>query len=213
MGRKKDTYMGNPNLPTANATFEYTPEMVAEIAKCRDSLLYFGANYFYIIDPDEGKKIIPLFDYQTRLLKAFEEFKQNIVLSSRQSGKTTVATILALHEACFKDHKNIIIVANKEETAKNIFKRVKLAYTELPNWIKPGVAKWGDTTMELSNGSLVEISTTTGNAARGKTINCVTGDGMIKIRNKKTGEILDISLSNLHQKMLNNQKIQTILIE
>ena len=176
MGRKKDTYMGNPNLPTVNATFEYTPEMVAEIAKCRDSLLYFGANYFYIIDPDEGKKIIPLFDYQTRLLKAFEEFKQNIVLSSRQSGKTTVATILALHEACFKDHKNIIIVANKEETAKNIFKRVKLAYTELPNWLKPGVAKWGDTSMELSNGSLVEISTTTGNAARGKTINCLLID-------------------------------------
>ena len=176
MGRKKDTYMGNPNLPTANAVFEYTPEMVAEIAKCRDSLLYFGANYFYIIDPDEGKKVIPLFDYQTRLLKAFEEFKQNIVLSSRQSGKTTVATILALHEACFKDHKNIIIVANKEETAKNIFKRVKLAYTELPNWLKPGVAKWGDTSMELSNGSLVEISTTTGNAARGKTINCLLID-------------------------------------
>lgn len=211
--KKKQNYMGNPNLPTANATFEYTPEMVLEIQKCKDSLLYFGSNYFYIVDPDEGKKVIPLFDYQTRLLKAFEEFKQNIVLSSRQSGKTTVATILALHEACFKDHKNIIIVANKEETAKNIFKRVKLAYTELPNWLKPGVAKWGDTSMELSNGSLVEISTTTGNAARGKTINCVAGDGVVKIRNKNTGEISDVSLSELHQRMINNQKIKTILIE
>jgi hypothetical protein len=174
--RKKQEYMGNPNLPTADAVFEYTPEMVMEIEKCKGSLLYFASNYFYIIDPDEGKKVIPLFDYQQRLLKSFDEHRFNIVLSSRQSGKTTVATALALHEACFKDHKNIVIVANKEETAKNIFKRVRLAYLELPNWLKPGIKKWGDTGLELANGSTIEISTTTGNAARGKTINLLLLD-------------------------------------
>jgi hypothetical protein len=174
--KRKQEYMGNPNLPTANAVFEYTPEMVAEIEKCKKSLLHFAENYFYIIDPDEGKKIIPLFDYQVRLLKAFEIHKQNIVLSSRQSGKTTVMTILALHVACFENHKNVVIVANKEETAKNIFKRVKMAYEELPNWLKPGIKKWGDTSMELSNGSCIEISTTTGNAARGKAVNLLLLD-------------------------------------
>jgi len=174
--RKKQEYMGNPNLPTADAVFEYTPEMVMEMEKCKGSLLYFASNYFYIIDPDEGKKVIPLFDYQQRLLKSFDEHRFNIVLSSRQSGKTTVATALALHEACFKDHKNIVIVANKEETAKNIFKRVRLAYLELPNWLKPGIKKWGDTGLELANGSTIEISTTTGNAARGKTINLLLLD-------------------------------------
>lgn len=92
------------------------------------------------------------------------------------SHNTTVATALALHEACFKDHKNIVIVANKEETAKNIFKRVRLAYLELPNWLKPGIKKWGDTGLELANGSTIEISTTTGNAARGKTINLLLLD-------------------------------------
>lgn len=174
--RKKQEYMGNPNLPTADAVFEYTPEMVVEIERCKKSLLYFASNYFYIIDPDEGKKVIPLFDYQKRLLQSFDEHRFNIVLSSRQSGKTTVATALALHEACFKDHKNVVIVANKEETAKNIFKRVRLAYLELPNWLKPGIKKWGDTGLELANGSSIEISTTTGNAARGKTINLLLLD-------------------------------------
>jgi hypothetical protein len=211
--RKKQEYMGNPNLPTADAVFEYTPEMVMEIEKCKESLLYFGSNYFYIIDPDEGKKVIPLFEYQERLLTAFEDHRQNIVLSSRQSGKTTVATILALHEACFKDHKNIVIVANKEETAKNIYKRVRLAYLELPNWLKPGIKKWGDTGMELANGSTIEISTTTGNAARGKTINCVNGDSVVKIRNKITGEISEITFSDLHRKMRGNNTIKTILIQ
>jgi len=168
--------MGNPDLPTANAVHEYTPEMVDELEKCRNSLLYFAENYFYIIDPDEGKKVIPLFEYQKRLVQALDDNRFNIVLSSRQSGKTTCMTILALHEACFNEHKNVVIVANKEDTAKNIFKRVKLAYQELPNWLKPGIKKWGDTGVEFANGSEISISTTTGNAARGKTINLLLLD-------------------------------------
>jgi len=173
---KKDRYMGNPNLPTKDAKFEYTAEMVAEIEKSKNSLTYFAENYFYIIDPDEGKTVINLFDYQTRLLKAFEDNRFNIVLSSRQSGKTTVMTILALHEACFKDDKNIIVVANKEDTAKNIFKRIKMAYEQLPNWLKPGVKNWGQTSIEFTNGSYIGISTTTGSAARGQAVNLLLLD-------------------------------------
>jgi len=42
-------YLGNSNLPTAQTTYEYTPEMVKEISKCSKSILYFASNYFYII--------------------------------------------------------------------------------------------------------------------------------------------------------------------
>ena len=173
---KKDTYMGNPNLPRKSAKFEYTPEMVSEMAKCGESMMHFAKNYFYIIDPDNGKVVIKLFDYQERLIESFENHRFNIVLSSRQSGKTTVLTILALHEACFNDDKNIIIVANKEDTAKNIFKRVKMAYEQMPNWLKPGVKTWGQTSVEFANGSVIKISTTTGAAARGEAVNLLLLD-------------------------------------
>lgn len=167
---KKDTYLGNPNLPTKDAKFEYTPEQAEAILNCRDDLLYFAENYFFIVDPDKGKILIPLFEYQTRLLKAFKNHRFNIINASRQIGKTTVMTILALHFACFQDYKNVVIVANKEDTAKMIFKRVKLAYEALPNWLKPGVTIWGQTGLELTNGSSIQISTTTGSAARGQAI-------------------------------------------
>lgn len=173
---KKTHYMGNPKLPTKDSGFEYTEEMVSEIAKCGESLMHFAKNYFYIIDPDKGKVVIKLFDYQERLLRAFEEERFNIVLSSRQSGKTTCMTVLALHEACFKNDKNIIVVANKEDTAKNIFKRIKMAYEELPNWLKPGVKNWGQTSVEFANGSVIKISTTTGAAARGEAVNLLLLD-------------------------------------
>jgi hypothetical protein len=39
--KKKQEYMGNPNLPTANAVFEYTPEMVVEITKCKEDIFYY----------------------------------------------------------------------------------------------------------------------------------------------------------------------------
>jgi hypothetical protein len=173
---KREMYLGNPNLPSAEAKFEYTPEMAEEFLKCKDDILYFAENYFYIIEPDLGKILIPLLPYQRRLLKAFKDNRFNIVLSSRQSGKTTALTILALHEACFKDYKNIVIVANKEDTAKMIFKRVKLAYEALPVWLKPAVVTWGQESSEFANGSNIGISTTTGSAARGHTINVLLLD-------------------------------------
>lgn len=174
--KRKQEYLGNPNLPTANAIFEYTPEMVEEIKKCKEDILYFAENYFYIIEPDLGKIKIPLLPYQKRLLNAFKENRFNIVNSSRQSGKTTCLTILALHETCFKDYRNTVIVANKEDTAKMIFKRVKIAYEELPNWLKPGVKTWGQESTEFSNGSTIGIATTSSSAARGSTIQCLLLD-------------------------------------
>jgi hypothetical protein len=95
---------------------------------------------------------------------------------------TTVLTILALWYTCFHDYKNTVIVANKEDTAKMIFKRVKLAYQELPIWLKPAVVTWGQESSEFANGSLIGISTTTGSAARGQTINCVNANTNVTVR-------------------------------
>lgn len=211
--KKKDNYMGNPNLPTANAKFEYTPEMVAEIQKCKDDILYFAENYFYIIEPDLGKIKIPLLPYQKRLLNSFRDNRFNIVNSSRQSGKTTCLTILALHETCFKDYRNTLIVANKEDTAKMIFKRVKLAYEELPNWLKPGVKNWGQESTEFSNGSNIGIATTSSSSARGSTIQCVQGDSVVTLKDKDSGVIFDISMESLANILKKTGEIDTILVE
>lgn len=173
---KKDTYMGNPNLPSKDAKFEYTPEMVEEIEKCRDDMLYFAQNYFYIIDPDEGKVQINLFDFQERIIDGFKNHRFNVILSPRQASKTTLMTIAALHEACFKSYRTTVIVANKESTAMEIFRRVRLAYEELPVWLKPAVKEYGKTGCEFSNGSRISISTTTGSAGRGGSLNLLICD-------------------------------------
>jgi hypothetical protein len=183
MARKKDSYMGNPNLPTATAQFEYTPEMVAEIEKCKNDLLYFAENYFYIIDPDVGKVRINLYDFQKRVLRDIRDNRHSILLSPRQASKTTIMTMAALHEACFKEYRGIVIVANKESTAIEIFRRVRMAYEELPGWLKPGVVEYGKTSAVFTNGSRISISTTTGSAIRGTTLNLLLIDEMAFIEN------------------------------
>lgn len=206
---RNKSYMGNPNLPTANSTFEYTPEMVMEIEKCKTDIIHFASNYFYIIDPDSdvGKINIQLYDFQKRVLQGIFDNRYSIILSPRQASKTTLMTIISLHEACFKPYRNVVIVANKEATAIEIFRRVRLAYEELPLWLKPGVEEYGKTGCVFDNGSRISISTTTGSASRGQAVSvlvldelafieCVAGNTLIKVKNKHTGKISEVTVKD-----------------
>tara|TARA_A100001011_G_scaffold337718_1_gene368071 strand:- start:885 stop:2579 length:1695 start_codon:yes stop_codon:yes gene_type:complete len=172
----KDFYLGNKNLPTERAQFEYTPEMVRKLKKAGQNLLFFAENYFYIVNLDTGRQTIKLHRCQKRALRNMRDNRFVVMLASRQCGKTTMMTIYALWNACFNKDQRVLVVANKEGTAIEIFQRIRLAYEELPNWLKPGVKEYGKTSMTLANGSRIGISTTTGTAARGQSVNCLILD-------------------------------------
>ena len=173
--KEQTYYLGNKNLPVPDTEFQWTPEMVEDLERARKSILHFS-RFFYIVNLDEGKQPIKLYPYQKRILKALVENRFNVVLASRQIGKTTILTIFALWMICFNDDYRVLLIANKEGTAKNIFKRIRLAYEMLPNFLKPGVINYAKEGMELANGSSIGISTTTSDAARGESINCLLID-------------------------------------
>jgi len=183
MEKKEKFYLGNERLPTVNTKHEYTAEMISELKKCKKNLLHFAENYFYIINLDRGKEKIKLYSCQKRILRSLRDGRFVILLASRQIGKTTLMTIYCLWNACFNDDQRILIVANKEQTAKNIFKRVRMAYEMLPNFLKPGVVEYGQTSMTLTNGSSIGISTTSSDAGRGDSCNCLILDELAFIDN------------------------------
>tara|TARA_R110000868_G_scaffold54509_8_gene170316 strand:- start:17025 stop:17384 length:360 start_codon:yes stop_codon:yes gene_type:complete len=84
---KKEIYLNNPNLPTVNAAFDYTPKMVSEIKKCGENLIHFAETYFYIISLDEGKQTIALHLYQKKALRMMRDNRFSLLLFSRQTGK------------------------------------------------------------------------------------------------------------------------------
>ena len=169
-------YLGNKNLPRPELELEWSPTMVYDLKKCKENILHFAENFFYIVNLDEGRQKINLFKCQKRVLRSLRDNRFVCLLASRQSGKTSLLTIYCLWIACFQEDQNILIVANKEQTAINIFKRVRLAYEMLPNFLKPGVLEYGKTSMQLANGSSIGISTTTSDAGRGSSCNCLILD-------------------------------------
>ena len=176
MENKRDFYLGNPNLPTENSKFEWTPKMLKELKKATQNLLYFAETFFYIVNLDRGREKINLHSCQKRSLRKMRDNRFFILLASRQIGKTTMMTIYTLWHACFNNDQRILIVANKEGTAKEIFSRIRMAYEELPNWLKPGVSEYGKESLKFTNGTTIGISTTTGTAARGQSINVLVLD-------------------------------------
>lgn len=180
---KDNRYLGNPNLPTVDTTYDYSdPKYAKELLKCKKDISYFAQTYFYIVNLDEGKQTIKLYPAQKRVLKASQKHRFMVLLSSRQSGKSTIMTIYSLWVACFEFDKRIMIIANKEDTAIMLLRRIRMAYEQLPNWLKPGVKQWGKTEVIFSNDSSIAISTTTGSAARGESVNALILDEMAHIQ-------------------------------
>lgn len=171
-------YMGNKNLPNVNWKGEYTKEQVKALSKAEKNILYFAENFFYIVNLDRGREKIELYRAQKRALRKMRDNRFFIQLASRQIGKSTMMTIYILWQAIFNKDQRILLVANKEATAIEIFQRVRMAYEELPNWLKSPVKEYAKTSMTLENGSRIGITTTTGTAARGQSVNCLVIDEM-----------------------------------
>ena len=177
-GDKVVPYRGNSALASSKSEFKYDKDRIEVIRKSAQNILYFAQHFFYIINIDDGKQKIELHPFQRETLRILRDNKKVVVNASRQVGKTTLATIYALWLVTFFEYKKIVIVANKEKTAQEIFSRIKMAYEELPNWLKPApedghYAKQG---MKLSNGSEITISATSNDAVRGVSANCILLD-------------------------------------
>lgn len=180
IGDKVVPYMGNNSLPDPKSTFEYDVDRVKIIKKCHRDILFFAENFFYIISAGKKQKI-ELRDYQKDGLNLFQDNNKTIFNTSRQMGKSTLMTIYVLWMVTFFEYRKVLVVANKADTAKEILGRIKLAYEELPNWLKPSVNSWNKQSVEFKNGSDIKISATSADAARGQSLNCLVVDEVAHI--------------------------------
>jgi hypothetical protein len=169
-------YRGMENVPIAGAQYAFTEAMVDELRRCKNDIVYFAENFFYITNLDRGKEKIKLYGAQRRVLTSLANNRFLALLAARQTGKSTLLTIYVLWMVCFNSDFRAAIVANKESTAIKIFRRIRMAYEQLPNYIKPGVKDYAKTGMTLGNDSSVDVSTTSTTAIRGDSLNSLCID-------------------------------------
>jgi Terminase large subunit, T4likevirus-type, N-terminal len=84
---------------------------------------------------------------------------------SRQSGKSTMASVLALHKALVAPGSLILILAPAERQAKELFSKVVVSYRTLGHVIP--TASYRKLGMELANGSRIEALPGTEKTIRG----------------------------------------------
>lgn len=185
-------YENNTRLLKGDLVFERTPEEIEEWKKCAKDIIYFTNTYCKLMTP-EGVKQIVLRDYQENYLKHLMNCKMSIMLSARQAGKTTTSAIYMLHYLLFNTDKNALILGNKLATAKDIIRKLKSIFYEVPYFLKPGIYKWNESEIALDNGCIATAEATTDKSGIGRTIHVCLMDEFAHVK----PNILEEFYSNL----------------
>ena len=162
-------YEGKQFLRRGNIVFEYTDEEISELARCANDIVYFAEKYAVVMT-DEGIQQVKLRDYQKDLLRDFQNERFNIVLASRQMGKTVTASIFNAWYLTFNYDKTTLLLANKSDSTKEIIDKAKVVIENLPFYMKPGIIKYDVMNVRSDNGCRLVGQSTTAKSGIGFTI-------------------------------------------
>jgi hypothetical protein len=163
----------------------YTDEELREFALCADPAngpLYFMDHFFYIQHPTRGKMLYHPFEYQTRLIHTYHNYRYSISLMPRQTGKSTSAAGYLLWYAMFVPDSTILIAAHKYTGAQEIMQRIRYAYELCPNHIRAGATSYNKGSIDFENGSRIVSQTTTETTGRGMSISLLYADEFAFVR-------------------------------
>jgi hypothetical protein len=91
--------------------------------------------------------------WQADLLRS--DARQMILLCSRQSGKSTITSILALHQAIYKPDSLILLLSPSLRQSQELFRKLQDFYNALDSDSLPQAVEESALRMELSNGSRI----------------------------------------------------------
>ena len=165
--------------------YQLTKEkIVKEVVRCGRQPDYFINTYCKI--PHPGKGLIPFktYDFQSQLVEDLALHRFIIVLKARQLGISTITAAYIAWLIMFHRDKNVLIVATKLTTAANMVKKVKTIMRNLPVWLKMAeLVVDNKNSIELTNGSQVKASTTSGDAGRSEALSLLVIDEAAHVEN------------------------------
>jgi len=152
-------------------------EILSEIVKCGKDPDFFINSYARISHPIHGTVPFNTYDFQTQLLKDFNDHRFNVILKGRQLGISTITAAYVSWMMLFHRDKNILVMATKFQTAANLVKKVKAIIKNLPDWMQIATISIDNrASFELNNGSQIKASTTSGDAGRSEALSLLVID-------------------------------------
>ena len=151
---------------------------------CADNHIVFDSDYNEVFVKDlkigdliwtesglESVKSLKLDNFKSSMFDATVDHKNHrLYTNGILSHNTISAAIFMLHKILFDNDKNIMIVANKGDTAVEIVDKIKSIYTLLPFFLKPGIKTWNQKSLTFENGCRIKTSARTKTPAIGFTI-------------------------------------------
>jgi hypothetical protein len=158
-----------------------------EYLRCAQDPVHFMRKYCYIQHPQRGRIQFNLYPFQEKVLTLMRDNPYSIILKSRQLGISTLSAGYSLWLMLFHKDKNILCIATKQETAKNMVTKVKFMYENLPSWLKVDAAENNKLNLRLQNGSQIKATSASSDAGRSEAVSLLLIDEAAFIDN--IGEI------------------------
>ena len=154
-----------------------------EYIKCVQDPAHFMKKYCHIQHPQRGRVLFNLYPFQDKVLHLLRDNPYSIILKSRQLGISTLAAGHSLWLMLFHKDKNVLCIATKQETAKNMVTKVKFMYDNLPSWLKIPADEHNKLTLRLSNGSQIKATSASSDAGRSEAVSLLIIDEAAFIEN------------------------------
>jgi len=147
-----------------------------EYVKCAADPTHFMRKYCFIQHPQRGRIQFSLYPFQSKIIKLFQENPYTLILKSRQIGMSTLSAGYALWLMVFHSDKNVLCIATKQDTAKNMVTKVKFMFDNLPSWLKIDADENNKLTLRLSNGSQIKATSAATDAGRSESVSLLIVD-------------------------------------
>lgn len=156
-------------------------EQIKEVIKqqyiqCATDPAYFMKKYCMIQHPIKGKIPFELFPFQEKTVKEFQTQRMNVILKARQLGISTLTAGYALWMMTFHKDKNILVIATKQDVAKNLVTKVRVMHANLPSWLKQPCVEDNKLNLRYINGSQIKAVSSGPEAARSEALSLLILD-------------------------------------
>jgi hypothetical protein len=147
-----------------------------EFIKCAKDPVYFMKKYYMIQNPIKGRIKFNLYQFQEVVLNHMHNEDYLIINKSRQLGISTLCSAYALWLMLFHKDKNVLCIATKQETAKNMVTKVRFAYDNLPQWLRIKTTEHNKLSLRLANGSQIKATSASSDAGRSEAVSLLLID-------------------------------------
>jgi len=151
-----------------------------EYIKCSQSFPHFVKKYCWIQHPQKGRIPFGLFLFQEKVANLFTSedsiYRMLIINKGRQLGISTLVAAYALWLMIFYKDKNVLVIATKQDTARNMIVKVRFMYDNLPSWLKIPATDNNKLSLGLKNGSVIKAVSAAADSGRSEAVSLLIID-------------------------------------